>query len=237
MDKELKRQIKDDEFRSGLEHAWAYAKKNRTQVQTGALAILVVVAGLWAFSTWRSTRVAQSDAELQAALTIFESPVGPDTGAAPAAGAYTSNEEKLTKALAAFEGVEKRFGSTAAGHRARYFAAVCRLQLGQATEGRKVLEEIASQRGGDTLEPTLARLALAGSYVSGGETDRGIDLYRKLSEEPSLPVTRDYVLMELGNALARAGRLDEARNVFKRVMDEFPTGSEASKAAQRYQSL
>ncbi len=238
MDKELKKQIKEDEFRSGLEHAWDYARKNRATVQTAGLAIFVAVAGLWAFSSWRASRVAQSEAELQSALTIFEAPVGaPPAGEAPTGPTYATEQDKMTRALAAFEGVEKRFGSTQAGHRARYFAALSQLQLGRRDEAVKTLEEIAARRGDDMLQSTLARLALASSYVSAGETDKGIDAYRKLADEPALPIAKDYVLMELGGALERAGRLDEARSVFKRVMDEFPSGSQAAQAAQRHQAL
>ncbi len=237
MDKALKRQIKEDEFRSGLEHAWEYAKTNRSTVQTAAIAILTAVAVLWGLSSWRSQRAATSEAEFQAALEIFESPVGSANPSAGAVAAYQTAEEKYTKAAAAFDGVAQRFGSAPAGRRARYLAAASRLHLGQTAEARKTLEQIATEPSGGGLETTLAQLALAQSLTSGGELERGIDLYRRLADDAKLPVSRDYVLMELGGALERAGRLEEARAVYKRVIDEFPAGAETAEATRRVESL
>lgn len=239
MDKKLKQQIKDDEFRSGLQHAWEFAKKNRQATQTAAIAIVAAVALVWGFVTWQRGRSSQAEAALQAALDVFEAPLaGQESPQSPKPAAiYDTAQQKFTKALAAFEDVEKKYGSLPAGRRARFFAAVSRLQLGQTAEARKALETIAAETNADSLEPTLARLTLAQSFVGSGEMDKGIDLFRKLAEQPTLPLSRDYVLMELAGALERSGRTDEARAFFRRVADEFPDGAQAAEANRRLQSL
>ena len=109
----------------------------------------------------------EADRAFRDALTTFEAPVR--DGAAgraptgPRGQVFATAEEKYKTAAAAFDGVERRFGSSKIGARAKYYAALARIELGQYAEAEKALKEIqATGRSG--LEPELARLALADLY-------------------------------------------------------------------------
>ena len=84
----------------------------------------------------------------------------------------------------------------------------------------------------------MATLGLASVEMSRGGYDEAIALLEPSSvpaPEASLPV--DGVLMQLGHAYRLAGRSDDARAAFQRIMDEFPTSLYFPNAERELQVL
>ncbi len=128
----------------------------------------------------------------------------------PPGQVFATSEEKYKTAAAAFEGVERRFGSSKTGLRAKYYAALSRVQLGQNAEAEKALKEIQALGAG--LEPELARLALADLYRRSRQVDKAVEAYRGIATNPTANVPRDYALAQRRpdargrEALARGAR-------------------------------
>ena len=55
---------------------------------------------------------------------------------------FATAEDKHKTAAAAFEGVERRYGSSAVGLRAKYYAAISRIALKQYGEAEKSLKDL-----------------------------------------------------------------------------------------------
>jgi hypothetical protein len=153
----------------------------------------------------------------------------------PAGQVFATAEEKYKTAAAAFEGVERRFGSSKAGLRAKYYAALARIELGQYKEAEKALREI--QATGAGLEPELARVALASLYRRSGETDKAVETYRGLATNPSANVPRDFALLSAAQTLEDAKRWSEARAAYRQVFEEFPASVYAADARARAEYL
>ena len=127
MKKELKEEMQRDELVSGLERLVAWAARHRDELRIGALVLVVLAGALLALAHFREERVREADRALRDALTTFEAPLSaeiPAGGERPSGAVFASAEEKYKTAAAAFEGVERRYGSQAAGLRAKYFAAL-----------------------------------------------------------------------------------------------------------------
>src|SRR6185503_18950452 len=154
-------------------------------------------------------------------------------GEKPPGPVFATAKERYEKAAAAFDGVQRQYGSTSTGLRARYYAALCRVELGQTEEARKDLAEVAARADGRSLEPALARLALADLLKRTGQTDQAIDAYRALVQDKSLPIPRDHVFMTLAETLELAHRPADARTAYKQLADEFPASPYAGPAQQR----
>lgn len=235
MKRELKEQIKQDEFATGLEKAAAWAGAHRDELRIGGSVALVLLAAVGALAYFRSQRTQEAERAYEDALATYAAPVtaalapGADR---PSGQLFASEEDKYKTAAAAFEGVARRYGSSALGLRAEYYAALSRMELKQYAEAEKGLKEVQVKAGGE-LEGELARLALANLYRRSGQTDKAVEAYRGLASNPTASLPRDYALLLLATTLEEAKRFDEARRAYRQLAEDFPTSVYAAQARTR----
>jgi TolA-binding protein len=240
MKKELKRQIKQDDLREGVEHAGQWARGHSDELRIGILVAAVIVLLIAGIAYFQQYRKAEAERAFAEASDVFHGPVAgeqPDPAPAPAGvTTYATDQEKYEKAMAAFDGVHRRYGSTPAGLRARYYSALCGIELGKFADADKELKDIAT-KGGDALEPALARLALAESARRQGKTQDALDAYRKLVDDPKQPLPRDHALMRLATLLEETEKKAEAAKEFRLLAEQFPRSVYAPEARRRADAL
>lgn len=238
MKKELREQIKQDDFASGLEQAVGWLAAHRDEVRIGAGVVVVLLAAAGALAYFQGQRAREADRAFRDALTTFEAPLAAELtpGAErPSGQVFATAEDKYKTAAAAFEGVERRFSSSVTGLRAKYFAALSRAELGQYAEAEKALKEIQARGAG--LEPDLARLALADIYRRNGQVDKAVEAYRALATNPAATVPRDFALLGAAQALDDSKRWAEARAAYRQLVEEFPASVYAAEARARAEYL
>jgi tetratricopeptide (TPR) repeat protein len=232
VDKHLKQQIKQDDLVTGVERAAGFVKSHQQELKVTVAAVLVALLAVVGFTMYRNGRERDANRALEAALETYHAPVASASTAQDAPVKFATDAERLKKAVGEFDGVGRRYGSMPAGRRARYYAALCRSELGESAEAEKALTELAA---GDRsqIESGLARLALSDHLRRTGRFDQAIAGYRQLSEETDGWVPRDHALMALSGTLEDAKRLPEAGTAYRRVADEFPQSPYAGEARQR----
>ena len=238
MKKELREEIKQDEFASGLEKAVEWTTAHKDEVRIGAGVALVLLAAAGAVGYFQGQRAREADRAFRDALTTFEAPVASEVAPdaqRPPGQVFATAEERYKTAAAAFEGVERRFGSSKTALRAKYYEALSRIELGQYPEAEKALREL--QSNGTGLEPELARAALASLYRRSGQTDKAVEAYRGLATNPSANLPRDFALLSAAQTLEDAKRWAEARAAYRQVYEEFPASVYASEARARAEYL
>jgi outer membrane protein assembly factor BamD (BamD/ComL family) len=236
LDKELKKQIKEDELVSVYQHAaaWWGGHRESARLTLGVVAVIVAVAG--GLALYQSRR---NEAAALAFADAFETMQATVTSALPAGAdkpvglSFATAEEKYKKAAAAFEGIDRRYPTLAVGRRAKYFGALARLELGDAAAAETALKELAARRDLKELEPTLARLALGDVYRRTGHLDQAIDAYRQFADDATVPFPRDYALMSLGGAQEEAKKPAEAKATYERLVQEFPASLYSPEARRR----
>ena len=231
MKKELRDEIKQDEFAGGLEKAVEWIGAHRDEVRIGAGVMVVLLAAAGAVGYFQGQRAREADRAFRDALTTFEAPVASEVAPdaqRPPGQVFATAEERYKTAAAAFEGVERRFGSSKTALRAKYYEALSRIELGQYPEAEKALREL--QSNGTGLEPELARAALASLYRRSGQTDKAVEAYRGLGTNPAANVPRDFAMMCAARTLEDAKRWAEALAAYRQVLEDFPASVYASDA-------
>jgi TolA-binding protein len=199
----------------------------------GVVAIVVIAVG---FVSWRSQSDASARTMLADAMATERAQVAPPVPGEPGkpappqlAGSFPTDKARNEAALAKFIAVANSYPSAEAGIAARYHAAALLTALGRNGEAAQRYQEVVD-RAGNTVYGPMARLGMADAQVADGKFDQAIATYKDMSgnKDGQLPV--DGILMQLGRAYGAAGRQPDARQTFKRIVDEFPQSPYAAEA-------
>jgi len=238
--KELKRQIKEDEFISGIEHAWLWTSKHRKEVQTVLGVVLVVGAIAFGLNWYRTSQDSAARAEWGEAMKAFHAPLESELNAGeprPDGPVFATREERAQKAMARFDGFSRRFSRHELALRAQYYSGLCQIQLGQLDEAEKLLSDVAARKDRGTVEPALALVALADAYRTAGRFDDAAEAWRRLLDDPTSPLPRDQALMELAENVEQGQRPAEARALYRQLVEQYPSSPSAAEAQRRASRL
>jgi TolA-binding protein len=236
--------LKENELAHTIARASDVVATRGREITFAIVGLLLVAAAVAGYFVWRGRTEASAGALLAQALTIAEAPVAPPAtppqpGATPPAapaGSYPTEQAKLEAAVPKFLDVAARYPSTDAGLTARYHAACALATLGRSAEAQARYQEVVD-RDRSGIYGQMARLGLANLEVSGGQYDRAITIYKELTADRETRLPMDGLLMQLGQAYARAGKTADAKQTFTRVLDEFPESLYAQQAKQELSKL
>jgi TolA-binding protein len=212
---------------------------NRDRVLTTGVIVLLVVAIGGGYLYWRKRTSDKAGGMLGVAMAIGQSQIVPAPtvpGAAQAPNTYPTERARQEAALKAFQEVAATYPSTDAGIAAAYHAAGVLLSLGRLPEAEKAFADVAGRAGSSVYGP-MAKLGRAESLLGQTRYDDAIKTLTDLSADRDGALPVDGVLMELARACMKAGKKDEARAAFKRVVDEFPQSPYHPDARQQLSML
>jgi predicted negative regulator of RcsB-dependent stress response len=226
--------LKTNEFAETLAAVGDFWTTNRQRLLTGALALLLLVAGIGGFSWWRGQRAAAAAAGLSQAMSmaqaqILSSPQAP-AGSFPTEAA---RDEAMLKKLAEVAGA---YAGTPAGLTARYEAAALLSRLGREAEAQREFQAVAD-RAGSSLYGRMAQLGIADLQVRAGRFEPAITTFRELAARADTDMPADGILMHLARAYLLAGKRAEALQTFTRVYEQHPDSIYAADARREADAL
>jgi TolA-binding protein len=106
------------------------------------------------------------------------------------------------------------------------------MSLGRYADAQQAFEQTAADAGSTVYGP-MAKMGRGEALLAARKYDDAIKAFTELSgdRDGALPV--DGVLMQLARSCAKAGKPQEARAAFKRVVDEFPDSPYAQEAQKQ----
>jgi TolA-binding protein len=212
---------------------------NRDRILTISVIVLLIVVVGGGYFFWRQRTNEKAGAMLGVAMAIGQSQIVPAPtvpGATQAPNTYPTERARQEAALKAFQEVAATYPSTDAGIAAQYHAAGTLLALGRLPEAEQAFADAAA-RAGSSVYGAMAKLGRAEAMIGQTKYDDAIKALTDLSADRDGALPVDGVLMELARACVKAGKKQEARAAFKRVVDEFPESPYGQAARQQLTTL
>jgi TolA-binding protein len=226
--------LKENEFAEWLLGAKTWYEANSRILGYVAIAVVLGLVAVMGTMTFRQMSAGKASSALAEALALAEAPVLPpapgEAGKPPVQrpGTYPTDRARLEAALPKLLAVADAYPGSDAGIMARYRAASALVAVGRTQEGLQRYREVVEK--GKGAYQAMARLGIAEAYMMAGQFDQAVSAFKDVESLKSDDVPADGVLMQLGRAYQLAGKTEDAKKTFKRVVDEFPQSPYAAAA-------
>lgn len=204
-----------------------WIEDNRNLVIGGVVAIVVASVGtIFAFN-YMEARQVEASVQLSEGLAAYEvlvegsadlEALRGDERIAPPKHTFQSEEEK-------WQTIYDKAGGTLADHdrgeigrSARLTKASAAFKLGKVDESIALYEAAIEGATGEVRD--FAYVGLASALAAKGEHDRAIATYEKLAANPEYAPFAKY---EKARLLQRAGKTEDAKNLFHEILETHPT--------------
>ena len=220
----LRKDLKKDEIREKLVSGFESVASHQQALWVGVVAALVVVLVVFGWNSYARRQTAKASAALDDAMKIFQARIrAPGEPADPVEITYLDEKNKYTDADKKFLQVASEYGRTMPGQMARYYAALSEVQLKQYAEAEKNLNQITS--GGDENLAGLAKFQLAEVYRQENKGTQAVDLYKQLSDKPSLFVPKPMAMLALADYYRKTDPAQAAK-LYNQIKQEFPDAAQ-----------
>ena len=238
MDKELRNELRRDELKDSLVEARGFLTRSEVvKPSLAVIALFLVLAGLYYAQKYRAS---SAESAFARASEVFHATVDPSATPAPSPSTkitFKTQAEKLEKAKALFDQLASSYSSMPAGRRARYYSALCLVQLGKTEEAETALKPIAALRDPATIEPAFARLELAELLRRTGRAKEAAAYYKALIADESAGLPKDRLLFGLAGSLEAAGERVEARRAYNDLVTRHPQSPFVQDSRQKADAL
>ena len=224
-----RQELKKDEFAERLVAVKGFFAHNRRRIVFGggtALLIVVVVVGVFLFLRSRQANAADAFSK---ALATYHAVVVAEPPPTLTLQHFKTAEEKYREALNQFTDVATRFGRHRQGQWARYYAALCKRELGQTMEAEQELAALGGESDRDLA--AVAKMALADVYQKTSRTEEAEKIYRELESNPTATVPKPTVQIALAELYQRTDP-SRATALYQQIEKDYPGTAAADQAAK-----
>ncbi|BBB32387.1 hypothetical protein TTHT_0823 [Thermotomaculum hydrothermale] len=229
--KQMKKLMKEDEVASVVDKVLSWGKENKTLVYGIVIAIFAAIAIYVAVTSYSTNKTEKSELAFSKATEIFY--YKPKKNEAPK---YKNKEEQYNKALEEFKKLEKENLTKSVKLRAKFYEALCYLNLNNIGEAEKILENLYNSAP-YPFKTTVA-LTLVNVKSNSGELDKAIAILDNLMKQDTFknPV-KDYELLKKSKILVKQGKLEEAKELLNQLILDFPDSAFATDAKKEKENI
>ncbi|MGH9485210.1 MAG: tetratricopeptide repeat protein [Terriglobales bacterium] len=233
-----RRELKSDEFVSGMDAAYEYYLQHQKSIITIIIIVAVVACLGYGFFAWRQSRNQKASAMLAQALNTLHAPIS-TAGAAATPGTPSFTDAKARGAAAAqqFQAVVGAYGSTSVGRLAHYYLGLAELDEKTPAASKKAEADLqAASSSSDATVAAAAKHALANLAIQNGDLAKAHALLLALTQQDSPTMPRAVALLELAS-LDRTYKPKEAATYYHQLETQYPNTSTAALAQKQLADL
>jgi len=243
-----RRELKENEVAQMVGATREFLQENGRHLTTAVVAVILVVAAVFAFLAYRNREQSRGQELLAQASVVLNTavvPVNAETkpGDAPAAasigakGTFSTEAQKLNAAVPKLRAAADAYPDSPAGVQARYHLAASLAALGQHKEAIAQFDEVVRRAGTDSLYGRMAQLGKADAQQASGQTDQAIATWKELAAKKDANLPEDAILMQLGRAYQAKGNAAEAKKTFTDIVDKHPESPYVAEARKELDSI
>jgi predicted negative regulator of RcsB-dependent stress response len=230
VDTQTRHALKQDKFAQAAASGADWISGHRSGIMRWTVIAAVILAvGIGALVFWGVRSSAAEDA-LGKAIDLYDTPLA-QPGAPAEAGEYTTAAARAKEANREFVAIAHDFGWLPEGAKARYFAGVTYIDLGET--GNAETELSAAAKSWNPNLADLAKMALASLYHQTNRDSEAISLYNELAAKPSTTVSSGVAQLALADLYVDEGKQDQARALWAKVRDSDKQGAAGQIAEQK----
>jgi TolA-binding protein len=231
-------QLKENEFANTVSTVTDVVQEHRSQVALVIGIVIVVAAAVGGWMYFRTQKANEAGALLGIATAMSQAPITPAPslpGASQTPGTFPTEQARSEATIKAYKQVGESFPGTDAATVATYQLGSELLLAKRPAEAQQAFQAVAAS--GPAFYASLARLGEAQALMAQNKQDEALKIYTELAADRNGTLPTDGLLMELARAAQKAGKPQDARAAFKRVVDEFPDSGYAADAKAQLAAL
>lgn len=223
-----RKELKQDKVRETFEHG-AEALLSHTRMATvGLLIVIFVAAGYLGWKVYSERQTSQAQVALDEAMKTYNAPLNvPGQPTLPGETTYADLTQRSQDALNKFNAVAAQYPHTNPGKLARYYAALCLMDLDKLNQAMEDLKKLNA--GSDKELSALSQYQMALINERNGNKDEAIKILRNLSTSGSVLVPKPLVMLELASVMSQTDP-KQATGIYEQLKKDYPNTAVADQA-------
>jgi predicted negative regulator of RcsB-dependent stress response len=230
-----RKELKQDKVRETFEHGAEAVLSHTRLAAIAMLAAIVIGAGYLGWRFYSTRQNDQAQVAFDEAMKIYTAPLS-TAGQPPTPGepVYSDATQRAQDAQAKFAAVASRYSGAYPGKLARYYSALCLMDLDRLSQASEELKRLTA--GSDKDLAALAQFQSALIAERSGNMNDAAKTLRALSTSGSVLVPKSMVLLELAGVL-RQSDPKQATALYEQLKKEYPNTSVADEADRGLEML
>jgi predicted negative regulator of RcsB-dependent stress response len=223
-----RKELKHDRVRESFEHG-AEAVLSHTRMLSMALLVVIIVgAGYLGWKFYDQRQTGQAQAALDDAMKIFNATIStPGEQPLPGELVYPDATKRAQDAQTKFAAVASQYPHTNPGKLARYYSALCLMDLDRINQASEELKKLNA--GSDKELSAMAQFQTALIDERTGKNDEAVKILRGLSTSNSVLVPKPMVQLELARVVGQSDP-QQATGIYEQLKKDYPNTTVADQA-------
>jgi len=223
-----RKELKQDKVRETIEHGAEAVFSHTRFLSILLLATIVVACGYYGWKIHKNRQTERAQAALDDAMKVFNAAIiTPGQPNLPGEVTYTDPTQRSQDAEVKLSAVASKFPNTNPGRMARYYSALCLMDLDRLNQASEELNKLDA--GSDKELAALANFQRALIAERTGKTDQAVQLLRALLNSGSVLLPKPLVQLELAGVL-RQSNPKEAASLYEQIKKDHPNTAIADEA-------